>query len=981
MKKVLVIATAAALALNIASVPFHVLAEELPGQNEVSTMEGEVKTSSKASVSKFSLLGNDKLSAYNEVFKMDNTNIQSFTNNGGVYSQSYLKYAIDENLTTHWETGKPNSNTFTNEVVFTFNETTDLNRIVYAGRPGGKGYAQEFEVYGSTTDTSDDFTFVTEGEYKGSVGDVIEIQFNNTEFKRLKFVFKKANQNWASAGEFSFYKEDVLTDKMAKLFTDSTKSKVSADFNSLKVLNELEEIAKTHPLHTQYKEELENAKALLTLEEIQATTAVTNSFNHFANAQYSQQFRMDYDNIQSIQNNGGHYSSSIIGNAVDGNLSTYWETNKSNTSSFSNEVEVTFKEAVTLDRIIYGARPSDRKGFAEEFEIYASQTSKGDTYQLVTPGKHRMVAGMVEAKFEPTTFKRVKFVFKKSNQNWATLAELAFYKQDTIQNEMDSLFTDATQSKVVSAFNTLDQINALEEKAKSHPLYETYKVDIELAKKIVKGELATEGRLLTAEQHGNMVSHAQQVLKMPYGTNNQPTGIAVRAGENITVYVEADANGPLPQLVFTQQEGSWNAWASSVSLKRGKNEITVPTIYNGNVTQGGPIYIVNPYTPEQQKKAPAIRIEGGERFPIFTKNMDSDAFKAFLTDYKNRLTADAALHPDVKDRELIDVVEIVSDRIIFTGTASQAYDAYITKNYDPVGTVNGYDYWIGKVFEFSGLDGSSKTHDPKLIRENIRLMQPYGAMYAAGSHTGIQRGTVPFMFSDFSKTYPGWGLTHEIGHRMAVGVREYGEITNNMVSMGMSVDYQSVDTRIPYETMYGYLIEEKKVLRANTGYFGGLGAFWQLELAHPGYWAELNKLYRERNLSLSNGDLSKQQYLIELSSEVLQQDLSSYFARHGFTVSDETKENVGKYAKPKKLWYLNDRVIRYEGTGFTKDATVDASIVRNEAKQTNTLNLDIDKVNKENLLGYEIIRDGKVIGFTSTASFVDQNVDVNENYM
>ena len=981
MKKVLSIATAAAMVMNIVSVPFNVFAEEKPVQNEVNTIAAEGNTTSKAKVSKFSLLGNDKLSAYDEVFKMENENIKSLTNNGGVYSQSYLKYAIDENLTTHWETGKPNSATFTNEVVFTFHEGTELNRIVYAGRPGGKGYAQEFEVYGSTTDEDDDFTLVTEGEFKGSVADVIEIQFNRTEFKRLKFVFKKANQNWASAGEFSFYKEDVLTDKMAKLFTDSTKSKVSADFNSLQVLNELEENAKTHPFYTQFKEDIENAKALLTQQEIQATTAVTKSFHHFENAQYAAQFRMDYANIQSIQKNGGHYSNAVIENAVDGNSSTYWETNKSNTSSFSNEVEVTFKESVTLDRIIYGARPSDRKGFAEEFEIYASQTSKGDTYQLVATGKHSMVAGFVEAKFEPTTFKRVKFVFKKSNQNWATLSELAFYKEDVIQNEMESLFTDATQSEVVSAYNTLDRINALEEKAKSHPLYESYKADIELAKKIVKGELATEGRLLTAEQHGNMVSHAQQVLKMSYGTNNQPTGIAVKAGEKITVYVEADASGPLPQLVFTQQEGSWNAWASSVSLKPGKNEFTVPNIYNGNVTQGGPIYIVNPYTPEQQKKAPAIRIEGGERIPIFTKNTDPEAFKAFLTEYKNRLTADAVAHPDVKERELIDVVEIVSDRIIFTGTASQAYDAYITKNYDPMGTVNGYDYWIGKVFEFSGLDGSSKMHDPKLIRENIRLMQPYGAMYAAGSHTGIQRGTVPFMFSDFSKTYPGWGLTHEIGHRMAVGVREYGEITNNMVSMGMSVHYQSVDTRIPYETMYGYLIEENKVSRANTGYFGGLGAFWQLELAHPGYWAELNKLYRERNISLSNGDLSKQQYLIELSSEVLQQDLSSYFARHGFTVSDETKENVEKYAKPKKLWYLNDRVIRYEGTGFTKGATVDATILRNEAKQTNTLNFDIDKVNKENLLGYEIIRDGKVIGFTSTASFVDQNVDVNENYM
>lgn len=756
MKKVLSIATAAAMAINIASVPFNVLAEELPDQKDLKTaMEGDVDISYNAVVSKFSLQGKELLNDYNEVFKMDNTNIKTIENNGGKYSNSNLSYAIDEILTTHWETGKPNSETFTNEVVFTLKDLTELNRIVYAARPGGKGFAQEFEIYGSTTEEGDKFTFIADGEYKSSVGDVIEIKFNPTQFKRLKFVFNKANQNWASAAEFSFYKKDVLGDQMASLFTDSSKNEVSANYNTVEKLNNFENALKSHPLYEQYKEDIQNAKILLNTQQIEATKAVTKSFSHYENVKYSALYRMDYSNIQSITNNAGHYGSAAIENAVDGKLNTYWETNKANTSTFSNEVEVTFKEAVMLERLVYGARPSDRKGFAEEFEIYASQTSQGDTYQLLSTGQHNMIDGLIEAKFEPTTFKRMKFKFKKSNQNWATLAELAFYKEDVVQNKINSLFKDATMSAVADEYSTLNQINELEEAAKSHPLYETYKESLELAKKIVKGELVTAGRIIKAEQHGNMVSHGQQKLKMTYGTNNQPTGIAARAGEKITVYVDADASGPLPQLVFTQQEGRRNAWDRTVNLKPGKNEFTVPTIYTGNVTQGGPIYIVNPYTPKEQTKAPIIRFEGGERFPIFTKDTNIEEFKAFLTDYNNRLNADKAAHPNVNERKLIDVVEIVSDRIIFTGTASQAYNQYITENLDPMATVNGYDVWIKKLFDFSGLDVSSEVHDPKYIRENIRLMQPYGAMYAAGNHTGIQRGTVPLMFSDFRITYPG----------------------------------------------------------------------------------------------------------------------------------------------------------------------------------------------------------------------------------
>lgn len=979
LKKVLSIATAAAMAINIASVPFNVLAQELPVQSVVNTtIEGKVNATAK--VSKLTAYGTEFEAAYDNNYRMPNSNVKEITTNAGSYSGTKLEYILDNQPNTHWETDKNNSDTFTNELIFELEEADVLDRIGFLARSvNQKGFPEEFEIYASETSDGETFQLVASGTAV-KTSDFVEFKFEPTSFKRIKFKFKKANIDRPFAAEFRFYKEDVLADQMARLFTDSSKNQVSADFDTVEKLNQFEDDVKSHPLYEQFKEDIENAKYVLSTQKIEATTAVTKTFGHYANTKYAELFRMDYDNIESINNNAGHYSNAVIGKAVDGNLDTYWETNKGNTSTFSNEVEVTFKDLVTLDRVMYGARKSDRKGFAEEFEIYASQTSQGDTYQLLATGQHIMEAGLIEAKFAPTTFKRIKFKFKKSNQNWATLSELAFYKEDVIQNKVQSIFTDNTMSAVTDEYRTLNQVIVLEKEAKSHPLYETYREGFELAKRIVKGELVTEGRIIEAEQHGDMVSHAQQNLKMPYGTNNQPTGIAVKAGEKITVYVDADASGQLPQLVFTQQEGSWNAWARSVNLKPGKNEFTVPTIYTGNVTQGGPLYIVNPYTPEQQKKAPVIRIEGGERFPIFTKTTNPEEFKTFLTDYNSRLNADVAAHPDVKERDLIDVVEIVSDRIIFTGTASAAYKQYINGNHDPLKTVTGYDVWISKVFDFSGLDESSEVHDPKYIRENIRLMQPYGAMYAAGNHTGIQRGTVPFMFSDFSTTYPGWGLTHEIGHRMAVGVREYGEVTNNMVSMAMSVSYNSIDNRIPFEKMYNYLVEENKSVMSNLSLQERLGAFWQLEIAHPGYWVELNKYYRERSVSLPNGDHSKQQYLIQFSSEVLNMDLSSYFARHGFTVSDETKEEVSQYPAPKKIWYLNNSVVGYEGTGFTADASVNVNVARNEANQTNTLMLGIETTNKNHLLGYEIIRNGTLIGFTSNATFVDQNVDVKENY-
>lgn len=1213
--KVVKIASVAALTFNLVGGPINVFASEnQDGKLTVASSTEASINSTLASVKKFDLYGKNILTSYNEVFQMPKTNIKSISNNGGKYYNSTIDKAIDGNMNTHWETGTPNSASFTNEVVISFNEEATLNRIVYAARQEstkGKGFAQQFEIYSSTSDSGNDFTLVSSGEYTGSTGDIVEIQFTPTEFKRVKFVFKKANQDWASAAEFQFYKEDSVRDKMNNLFTDSTfssitkefatpaalnqleeeakdhplyslfkedlenakalqnqkeigatlaavsklksygtiydkayseafrmpnsnistittnggsypgtkleymlddlpethwettknndanftneliftleqeevlnriaflarsinqkgfpekfeiyasqtskgdtfqlvssgtavktseflefkfqptkfkrikfvftkayidrpfaaefrfykedpidekisnlftdetMSAVSAEYDSLEKINALEAEAKDHPLYNTYKEDIENAKILINAEKTEATTAITTPFEHYSNEAYTNLFKMDNQNIASFSNNGGRYLNQVLDNAFDGNTTTYWETNASNTNDFSNTVEVTFKEAVTLNRIVYGARPSDRKGFAEEFEIYGSKTSKGDTYELVATGKYSVVTGLVQAKFEPTTFKRVKFVFKKSTQNWATLNELAFYKEDPLADSVNNLFTDGTMSAVVPKYNSINKLNELEQKILEHPLYSDLKEKIDLAKKIVNGEVAIEGTIITAEQHGNMKKHASENLKFGLGNNNQPTGLVAMPGDQITVYVESYSSSKLPSLIFTQQEGSWSNWAKSVQLVPGKNTITVPEIptdnnYHKDVTKGGPIYIVNPYTAEEQGQAPKIRFEGVQRFPMMTKDQDPEEFKAFLIDYKKQLDEDKAANPDVKDRTLIDVVEMVSDHVVYTGTATKAYEQFITKGNNPLDTVTGYDTWMHQIFEFYGLDGRSDSHDPKNIRENIRIMQPWGFMYAAGDHTGIQSGQDSLLLADFSKTYPGWGVNHEIGHRMDVGVREYGEITNNMLSMGMSIAANSLDNRIPFEkTIYKYVIEENKVTMASQSYEARLGAFWQLELAHPGYWGELNSLYRERNVSLSNGDNSKQQYLIEYSSEVLGLDLSSYFARHGFTVNAETKEKVSKYPAPKKLWYLNNSVVGYEGNGLSQDTTFTATIKTDEENKKNTLSFTIDKEKQNDLLGYEIYRDGELIGFTSTAQFIDQDVDTTKNY-
>ncbi|MDU2664427.1 MAG: discoidin domain-containing protein, partial [Clostridium perfringens] len=582
----------ATMITNLSATTMDVLAGELNTKNNSKVEVSHDDESHQARVSKFDLYNSDKLDAYNQEFQISRSNIKSITNNGGKYNNSTIDKAIDGKLETHWETGKPNNANFTNEVVVTFNEITNIDRIVYSARRDsarGKGFAKEFEIYASLKDEGDDFNLVSSGEYKESTRDLVEIKFNKTDFKRLKFKFKKADQDWASAAEFMFYKEDTLNEKFNRLFTDSSMNKVSEEFNTLDKLNAFENELKDHPMYDLYKEGLNNARAILTETSENPTKATLGKITYNLNDDYNNQYRMTYTNIKAIKNNGRHYAAQNIEKAIDNDVNTYWETGTLNSSSFNNEVEVEFNDLVTLDRIIYGSRQSDLKGFAEEIEIYASRTSKGDTYKLVATGAHEATKGLVEAKFEPTEFKRVKFKFKKSKQNSATLNELMFYKPDEVYSSIPKLFTDGTMSELSEEFNSLEKINAFKEKAKNHPLYNDFEETIDLAESLISNPRKED--VLQLEMRGDSINEAKK-RKVWNFQDWQITGLSARAGDKITVYVDVAEGDPTPTLLY-KQSLTQHGGATSFQLKPGKNEITIPEInYESNgipkdVIQGG----------------------------------------------------------------------------------------------------------------------------------------------------------------------------------------------------------------------------------------------------------------------------------------------------------------------------------------------------------------------------------------------------------
>ena len=971
----------ATMITNLSATTMDVLAQELNTKNNSKVEASHNDESHQARVSKFDLYNSDKLDAYNQEFQISRSNIKSITNNGGKYNSSTIDKAIDGNLDTHWETGKPNDANFTNEVVVTFNEITNIDRIVYSARRDsarGKGFAKEFEIYASLTDDGDDFSLVSSGEYTESTRDLVEIKFNPTDFKRLKFKFKKADQNWASSAEFMFYKEDKLNEKFNGLFTDSSMNKVSEEFNTLEKLNAFENELKDHPMYDLYKEGLNNARAILTETSENPTKATLGQITYNLNDDYNNQYRMPYTNIKSIKNNGRHYAAQNIEKAVDNDVNTYWETGTLNNSSFNNEVEVEFNDLVTLDRIVYGSRQSDLKGFAEEVEIYASRTSKGDTYKLVATGTHEATKGLVEAKFEPTEFKRVKFKFKKSKQNSATLNELMFYKPDEVYSSIPKLFTDGTMSELSEDFNSLEKINTFKEKAKNHPLYNDFKETIELAESLISNPRKED--VLELEMRGDSISEAKK-RKVWNFQDWQITGLSARAGDKINVYVDVAEGEPTPTLLY-KQSLTQHGGATSFQLKPGKNEITIPEInYESNgipkdVIQGGDLFFTN-YKSDNQTRAPKVRIEGASKYPVFIlgKSDENEVMKE-LEAYVEKVKAEPNTTPNI--------FAVSSNKSLEFVQATYALDWYKKNNKTPKYTAEQWDQYIADAMGFWGFDNSKEVHSDF----NFRIMPMVknlsgGAFMNAGNGViGIRPGNQDAILA----ANKGWGVAHELGHNFDTGGRTIAEVTNNMMPLFFESKFKT-RTRITEQNIWENNIYPKVGLddysnnelynKADSTHLAQLAPLWQLYLYDNTFYGKFERQFRERDFGNKNREDIYKSWVIA-ASDAMELDLTEFFARHGIRVDDKVKEDLAKYPKPdKKIYYLNDLAMNYKGDGFTENAK--ASVSTSGSNGNIKLSFSIDDENKDNILGYEIRRDGKYVGFTSNDSFVDTNSNLDED--
>ena len=302
-----------------------------------------------------------------------------------------------------------------------------------------------------------------------------------------------------------------------------------------------------------------------------------------------------------------------------------------------------------------------------------------------------------------------------------------------------------------------------------------------------------------------------------------------------------------------------------------------------------------------------------------------------------------------------------------------------------------------------------KKHRAPLTRLNIKYqrMMIGAAAYASTHHIGVGFGSseyiqgVPYKFDenknvineDKGKLY-GVLIGHEMGHAMDIGDRIYPETSNNLMA---AITGTMTDKDSPYVGAFPDLYEKvtSNTIGLSTNRSVVLNMLWQPYLAYEddstykmlftdndadldndSYFAKLNRAYREMTQEeRANGD--RDQWLIRMSSKVVGKNLTDFYEAHGIIANQTTLDYVSKFPKEtRKIQYINDeaRRRRMAGTADMEEETKLSASFGTDLKgnqissgsyvneKTVSIKLSVDKSN-ENILGYEIYRNGLPCGF------------------
>ena len=652
------------------------------------------------------------------------------------------------------------------------------------------------------------------------------------------------------------------------------------------------------------------------------------------------------------------------------------------------------------------------------------QTAKNVTISMKQSGDRKYY--LIKLK-DPVSTSRLQIgVGHRYGYYKVAISEIRLHAYDSLERDILNLYAD---DLYITLKDSVDQaaIDALQARLDTkdpvsgeyHPERDALQKELDAARAL----LATEGLGQVIQVNPDITAQKDSGLSLGGLMARQPLGVAAAAEESIVVYVGRPGmkagDAAKLQLVFTQHYAESGGLSGKVSLKVGRNEITVPKLSSTDVERGGALYVQ--YTGNDPEDQYAVRVSGGTAFPVLNLYRVPEGERAGkirsyveeLRTYVNDLSGthmqehQSGRNEQVKGYAysestcILNTTDIVTDYMMFSVPASQVLaglgeDAEARMD----GTLKAMDRMLLLFYQHKGLTDSfaegtapeitAKNHLPYQCL-NIRYMRMFAGafMYAAGDHIGIGWGSAKGLMGGvpvqadaegryISGNYFGWGIAHEIGHQINQSAYAHAEVTNNYFSVLAQAKDTNDSVRFRYPEVF------KKVTSNTTGYsnnvFTQLGMYWQLHLAYDrGYNYRTFRTWQEiqENLFFARVDRyardtasapapegiglelsgGRDQNFMRLASAAAERDLTEFFTRWGMVPDDRTRSYMGQFMKEERaIFYMDDEARVYEMT-HSKPESVTAGSVKAVDNGTGNVTITIASSAPEgSIQGYEITR-------------------------
>ena len=664
----------------------------------------------------------------------------------------------------------------------------------------------------------------------------------------------------------------------------------------------------------------------------------------------------------------------------------------------------------------------DENDFILADDITSNATNKTVLFNFDTPFK----CDQIKLEWNQTSYCS-NFYDRKAS---AAEIKLLIPETEDINENIINAFTDYNRFTLSKKFNDKQFINQLKEELKTIDFSPYPKKYIERIEGVFNGSIFFEpkrefvtnlsgGKSNVIYQRGNIYDYARNKLLISRaGTSRQVTGIYGRTNESITIYVTVennDINTPLPCVVFSQFAGDRINWKGKEKcLKLGEQKLIFDYFkvenYKYKVNPGGPIYIINNYLPEEQSPNIKIYIDDGILFPVFKLGDNEENYVQDLRHYIESL--------DYYKDSYEDITELVSDNIMISVRASDAYKIYTEKNKGPQQNLLAWDAYLKKIYTFYGiqLDKNKNDYDfrNEYINIHLRFNQPLET-YSVTEYIGIYSDEWVDKSLYIIGQETDWDFSCQIGDMMGIRETFIFKILNKLVAKYSQIVIKGEENNEQdylYEEKLKYLTSDeierdmrgcayddaKKCKGFLQNKLNNYLIFWDLESYSPGLWAKVMNLYRNENEYELTSKLTSTERMVYFFSVAMGVDLGYYFTRWGFyleglrdTIFNETKtskdyQNLisqdissGKIEnKVKKLWYLDNKEYNYMNNGKKIGCYEDKNRfdiqIEKVAESNGGYVIELPNVACQGHLGFEIYENDKLIGFSYGKEYNDNTV-------